>query len=222
MTPIIYIGAFLRLFSAGTYFEAYPEETSQSITFYGQHAVKFKEIGTAVKQKGAFVYAIVAPEISQYSNVLNFFEAQSLKVLYIQGGKAFGNFSIGPFQMKPSFVETLEAQIQKYPDLKKKYGHILIDKPDEREERKTRLMHLDELSWQFKYLKVFLALMLKKKYAFSNDYNKLKFYATSYNAGFLKPKKSIEAEYQKARFPSFSNPKFNYAAIAIAFYKRVK
>jgi hypothetical protein len=222
MPTLVFIGIFFGLFSAVTYFEAYPEETQQSISFYGQHVTKFKEVGASVRQKGAFVYAIVAPEISQYSNVLNFFEAQSLKVLYIQGGKAYGNFSIGPFQMKPSFVESLEAQIQKYSDLKKKYAHILIDKPDEKEARKTRLMHLDELGWQFKYLKVFLALMAKKKYGFSNEYSKLKFYATSYNAGFLKPKKSVESEYQKARFPSFSSPKFNYAAIAIAFYKRVK
>jgi hypothetical protein len=75
--------------------------------------------------------------------------------------------------MKPFFVENLGTQIQKFPDLKKKCGHILIDKSVEKEERKTRLMRLDALSWQFNYLKVFLVLMSKKKYVFSKLLNKL-------------------------------------------------
>ncbi len=75
--------------------------------------------------------------------------------------------------MKPFLVENLGAQIQKFPDLKKKCCHILIDKSVEKEERKTRLMRLDALSWQFNYLKVFLVLMSKKKYVFSKVLNKL-------------------------------------------------
>ena len=55
--------------------------------FYSQFILTFKVVGAATKLKPAFVFAIVAPEISQFSNVFNFFEAQSLKVLNIQGGK---------------------------------------------------------------------------------------------------------------------------------------
>ena len=52
-----------------------------------------------------FIYSIVAPEITQYSFIRNTLESYTLNVLYVQYGRAYADYSIGFFQMKPSFIE---------------------------------------------------------------------------------------------------------------------
>lgn len=50
----------------------------------------------------------------RYNALKDDIESESLKVLYVQFGKTYADFSIGVFQMKPSFaegVETLAAQL---------------------------------------------------------------------------------------------------------------
>ena len=54
--------------------------------------------------------AVVFPELVRYSALMDFMETTAVKALYQQKGVKGADFSIGRFQMKPSFVADLERQ----------------------------------------------------------------------------------------------------------------
>jgi len=51
--------------------------------------------------------AIVFPELVRYSALRDKMEITLLKTLYVNLGEDYANFSIGQFQMKPSFAEMI-------------------------------------------------------------------------------------------------------------------
>ncbi len=55
-----------------------------------------------------FARAIVFPETVRYSFLQNQAEIAGLMVLYVKYGSAYADFSVGRFQMKPSFAEQIE------------------------------------------------------------------------------------------------------------------
>ena len=64
--------------------------------------------------------AIVFPELLKYTLYQDLLETTALELIYTSYGKSYADFSIGYFQMKPSFIEDLEAETLKYSDLKSK------------------------------------------------------------------------------------------------------
>lgn len=94
--------------------------------------------------------------------------------------------------MKPSFVEDLEKFVANSVNLEK-YNSIVIQYKDVKKTRAERINRLENLQWQLRYLKVFWQV-LDDKYkntAFKNRDEKIRFYATAYNYGFLQPEKAI-------------------------------
>ena len=77
-------------------------------------------------------------------------EQAALQGLYVTGGKERANFSIGLFQMKPSFVEQVEAAWMKSP-LRHEY-RLYFDLKDHREQRRRRLERMQDEQWQCVYL----------------------------------------------------------------------
>lgn len=88
------------------YFSVYPQETKEAISFLDRQ-VRDKLCNALTKEEAIMAMSIVAPEVTQYSQVRDELETGMLKIMYVQ--KGWGNFSIGPFQMKPRFAEILEA-----------------------------------------------------------------------------------------------------------------
>lgn len=160
--------------------------------------------------------AIVAPEISQFSSVTDFMEMRSLFVTYRNFGR--GDFSVGLFQMKPSFIESLEKEINSDTVLKKRYAEMLPS-GDAKGIRTTRLKRLGKLEWQLKYLEVFIEVVKQKtkKLKFKNNREKLRYWATLYNSGFNSSPERVAAMQKKTYFPH-SSKKFNYADVAEEFY----
>lgn len=205
-----------------TFGQSYSDSNPKGIAFakksYSNHKESFISMGKELGLSSSFIFSIVAPEISNYSSFTNLCELNALKLIYLQGGSEYGNFSVGQFQMKPSFIEKLEKTIADNHYLNKKYAYIVLGS-ENRNTRKIRLSRLESFNWQMKYLQVFCEIMQGKKTHFSNSNEKLQFYATAYNTGFHKSISSIEAEYNKNRFPAVSNKKYNYSDIALMFYK---
>ncbi|MDL2261994.1 hypothetical protein LJC11_00640 [Bacteroidales bacterium OttesenSCG-928-I21] len=226
MRKIIFISVAvllnMSLFSQ-TYQQQYSAECEEAIGFYRTHKAKFDAIALATGLDSRFLFSIVAPEVSQFSYLSNIAETYSLKVLYVQGGKNYSNFSIGYFQMKPSFVEGIEEFLKNNDNLKSKYQECFIKKDSERETRVERLKRLESIDWQFKYLSVFCDIVTYRfgNKEFDNDNEKLKFYAATYNSGFNKSKEHIEEMKEKSLFPHFSRNKYKYADIAVYFYENI-
>src|SRR5690349_1204457 len=59
------------------------------------------------------IKAIIFPELIRYNAVFDALEIESLKFLYVSEGTDYANFSVGFFQMKPSFAEMVETDADK-------------------------------------------------------------------------------------------------------------
>jgi hypothetical protein len=215
----------LLFFSAHAqkYEDDYYQNCKIAIDLYTDNKNYFEELGEETGLSSQFLFSIVAPEITQYNYLSDKIETYSLKVFYVQGGKEYSNFSIGVFQMKPSFVEQLEDFITNNKTLKSKYSGYLIKKDTEREIRVERVKRLESLDWQIKYLSLFCEIIKEIFFKDTGLEEKeiLKFYATAYNTGFHKSKKEIERISKLLLFPHFSVKKYSYGEISLWFYDNI-
>lgn len=153
--------------------------------------------------------SIVFPELLRFNRLRDKIELFGLQVLYIQFGKDYADFSIGPFQMKPSFAELIEES-------NKKTKNILS--------RNARIDLLNTTAGQFRYLRWFMQWMdntySDKKWRSKEE--KTRFYASAYNCGFNKQEKYITFMLDRKyfRLQETSPETFNYSAIAIWYYHK--
>jgi hypothetical protein len=217
---LLFISFFLISNSFGQYAAYFPNQFQSSVLFFQENKSAFKKISDSLGREESFIFSIVAPEIGHYNWMKNTLESNSLKVLYVQFGSRYSDFSVGNFQMKPSFIERIETEISQSTYLKSKYGYCLIPTNDERLKRIERIKRLELLEWQFKYLAVFIEITtIKYNKTFNSTLNELAFYSTVYNAGFQKSVTVIEQEYNRKRFPNMSDRKFNYSSISLEYYQ---
>jgi hypothetical protein len=163
----------------------------------------------ALRKQGhdpTFAKAIVYPELLRYSQFRDQLETIALQVLYIQLGAAYADFSIGPFQMKPSFVARLDA-------LKETALN-----------REKRIAALTTTAGQFAYLSSFLSVMDKRcvNMRWSSAADKLRFYSAAYNAGFHRSTDDIKVLAVQAQFKlsEWSKRSYRYTELALAFYQQ--
>ena len=203
-----------------SYCELFSIECSDAKVFYQNHKSEFDNSSSGTNLTGKFLFSIVAPEITQYNWLKDKAESMALKVLYVQQGNSYADFSIGNFQMKPSFIESMEKFVQKDAVKLSEFLPLIIKENDIKQARILRLKRMEQLEWQLTYLKLFVkivAIQFSKK-TFINENEKLKFYASAYNCGFLKSETIIEKTSEKKHFPFFSIYKFKYKEIAEWFF----
>lgn len=138
----------------------------------------FSKYATQYQIPAKELKAIIFPELIRYNRVFDALEIESLKFLYVSEGKYYADFSVGYFQMKPSFAEAIEK------DADKIFGYTIIaDNEDARKERVKRLTNTEQ---QLNYLCAFYKVCEKKFSGrkFSSPAEKLKLFATAYNSGY--------------------------------------
>jgi len=178
---------------------------------------------TAKKHKtdSLIISAIVFPELMRYSIFSDFFETKILEYYYIEKGAEAADFSIGIFQMKPSFIEQLEAEVNNYDSLRK-YNFISQFKAQQIQQiREERLRRLKDVSWQITYINCFYNLIEAKfqNLIFKNKEDKLKFYASAYNHGFNCSASEINKWISIKSYPhGYGNKKSNYCYADVSWY----
>jgi hypothetical protein len=204
--------------------EQYGQDCAFATAFYETYRQDFEKTAARTGLPASFLFAIVAPELTQYSYLSNKLETYSLKVFYVQSGKSYADFSIGFFQMKPSFIERLEDSLQTKTHLHAKFKNCLMPNPDSRKARAERVQRLSQFEWQLEYLALFCELVRERFPAKSElpETDRLVFYSAAYNTGFHKPEELIGQMAQRALFPHFSRVKYRYSDIALCFYMTVK
>jgi hypothetical protein len=171
-----------------------------------------------------FSSAIVFPELMRYSVIKDLFETTALELMYVEYGKKAADFSIGRFQMKASFIESLEEEISKNDSLQKLYNVIFIDKNrNDREKRQIRVNRLKTNNWQITYLHAFIAIcdMRFKSFKTKNINQKLVLYATAYNSGFYQKPETLLAKSENRCFPygqKFEGTQYSYSDIANYYF----
>ena len=163
--------------------------------------------------------AIVFPELVRYSALRDKMEITLLKALYVNLGEDYANFSIGQFQMKPSFAEMIRDQTPVV--LGRKSGITFknrSDFDDIKDFRKSIVTDLEDSKSQFNYLLAFLKLCEKKyKTSRKDDLTRLKFLATAYNYGIDKSASQIESMIDKKFFNTklFKTENYSYADVSL-------
>lgn len=172
-------------------------------------------------KKKSYALAIVAPEVCWYSALQDKGETYTLKVLYAQTGK--GDFSIGYFQMKPSFAEQIENIIRTNNSLNKKYSELIIMEDTPQAIRAERITRLSSLKYQSLYLAAFYEIAETKISQWSSNKEGsnqfLKNMATIYNGGLnISESKALQLQ-EKKQFPSMATYKYNYSDLVVEFYQ---
>lgn len=169
--------------------------------------------------------SVIIPELIRYSAIKDLVETHSLEVLYTQYGSKYADFSIGRFQMKPSFVRRLENDWNLLPNnLPLKCIIKPFDPSDNPEVRKQRIIRLKDEKWQAKYLAMFFTLVYAKyKMGLNSPEQELSFIASAYNTGYWYDSATIERMRKQNYFYTGlikGNEVYNYSEISEYYYKK--
>ena len=170
-------------------------------------------------------FAVVFPEIIRFNRFSDFIETSALELTYVRGGSAFADFSIGHFQMKPSFIESIEQNLQLDSTLKVEFKDIYgyPNNLSESEIRNCRLDRLKQESWQLKYLSCFIRLAEKRfaKELMQNPNRRLLILSSSYNLGLNSTYVELKSLSERKTFPygKMHLGRFSYYDVSSYFFK---
>lgn len=216
----------LLIASAFILFNSHPfiKDIQNAAEILKQEKVTVLHIKNTSYTEGSEALSIVFPELIRWSAFQDFIETTANEVLYVQKGKEAANFSIGHFQMKPSFVEQLEEYVATHEALTT-FNYVVIKGKAEKECRKERIERLKQFAWQLRYAHVYW-LVAKDKFknrTFKSPKERIRLFATAYNYGFFRPESDIEAWQKKKAFPfgaQYNGEQVAYADLAIEFYEK--
>ncbi len=197
------------------------------LDFFRNHVSYMHPIAQSYGQDAATTAAIALPEVGRYEDWKNILETAALEKWYLENGSESADFSIGPFQMKPSFIEKLECAIVDSEELSLIYYELIpYGNYSQKERRKFRLENLKNKEFQFKYLCAFYSVMeLKSKDSYFNTKeDKIAFFATAYNLGFDKKTENIKKWHSVKGFPfgkKYRIPQDAYHEISLSVYRNI-
>jgi hypothetical protein len=165
--------------------------------------------------------AVVFPEIVRYSALRDKIEITLLKALYINIGKDYANFSIGHFQMKPSFAETIIDEGSRLAGRRRPVISDSTGYDDMRSYRAAIVSNLEDVHSQLDYLVIFFKITYKKFDLKKMDVpSRIRFLATAYNYGPMHSEKEIKDMLLRKFFSTrlVSRELYSYADISLYWY----
>lgn len=202
------------------YCTKYPSGADDALKLYKECKDELKILlGNVSDDEVKLAFAIVAPEASQYNRLTDYFEVRAVRSGYPSKGAP--NYSIGVFQMKPSFAENLEKEVAGNARLKKKYGKRLAYKAKDATAKRRELVdRLADRGWQLVYVAAFYDVVKLRtaSWKLRGNEEKLRYWATLYNAGFYLSKPRSKQRQSVRQFPRGTN-EFNYSAAAVDIYQ---
>jgi len=231
LLKFILTAAFGLLFGSLNFAQKQEENYSEIFSSDYQRAIRFlKEEGidSSIQTYGLNpkeAVAVVFPELVRYSSIQDKIETYALETLYVQYGKKYINFSVGEFQIKPSFAEMIELDfIKKFgaKELAASFQMNAADTIQNEENRMKRVIRVKSKIGMIKYLYLFWKIINAKYPAWKSEEEKIKFFATAYNCGYWRSRKEIESFQSKKFFQvgrSITATKYNYADIAWYYFQ---
>ncbi len=206
------------------YAKIFGEDYQEALQYFKDNK---KAISLGLKQFNTpndLIIPVIFPERIRYSLIRDLIETVSLEVVYVDFGSNYVDFSIGDFQLKPSFAENIEHNILKTPELKTKYFKFLNYKSlSTNEKRKLRVKRLKSLNYQLIYISAFYDIVAQKFNLYNKSIDeKIRFLATCYNYGFKTTKLNIENHVNDKYFPYgtiYKGKQYAYADVSSYFYK---
>ena len=191
--------------------------------FVREHHEEWKQEFDLFEVDSRMAEAIVFPELIRYSMWQDEIERAAVNGLYVSKGREGANFSIGRFQMKPSFAEEVEQAWNASP-LAVEYG-FSFNQADNNEARRSRVRRLSDIQGQCRYLAIFIRLLQQRHPQLSQlpAKEQVRFLATAYNRSFSASFQQIQKMQHERHFhtdviKTSSTHFYCYADIAVAFY----
>jgi len=196
-------------------------------TIFGDHWVRAEKI--IEENKGwmqeesirmgvsyAEAIAVVFPELIRYSALRDRMETGLLKTLYINLGEEYADFSIGPFQMKPSFAEQIHEELSVRSVRKVK------TLTEEGKVYRARVVDdLEDIRSQFTYLLAFMKYcQVRYKDEMKEETDRVRFLASAYNCGFTNGTERIRDMMGRKFFSTglFGKEYYYYSDISLFWY----
>lgn len=207
------------------------------------HRAEWRQIWEEYEVPCDIAEAVIFPELIRYSMFQDKMETGAVKSLYITRGAGGCNFSIGRFQMKPSFAEELEKRWMR-SGLARRYD-LFFDTKDSENARRVRITRLEKEEWQC----IYLAIFLKMLYLDYGSYDKrgertqdgidtlplqeqVRLAATAYNRGcrWVNPgygpldelqAKAHDKHFHTAVVPTSRTRRYVYADLALKHFRRI-
>lgn len=229
MTKQVFLLVFFLLNISASTTDLFSDERAEGLSFLENRKAKIvKVVSQYDGLNPSIVMASIAPELMRYHLFQNFIETKALEKWYVELGADHADFSIGYFQMKPSFAEKLEDHLKEisevYPVVFTRFSYS-SKLPSGM--RKERLERLKDFQWQLHYACLFYLVSEHcfGSLSFDNQEDKVRFYATAYNFGFDRSIEQIDSWQSVKAFPYGRKFKFEQAAygeIAIQFYQELR
>ncbi len=199
----------------------------------GQREV-WSEIFQAFGVDAALAESVVFPELVRYSYIQDYAESAVVSGSYVLLGNKGADYSVGRFQMKPSFVEAVERRWMQQTELPEQY-EAWFDTSDTRQARQVRAARITDTVWQCVYLSMFIRLLQIDfpDLALMSEEHRVLWIATAYNRGVNFPGKGrgdtadIEAHiFDRCYHTDFialpTTQYYCYANIALNHYNTIK
>jgi hypothetical protein len=168
--------------------------------------------------------SIIFPELVRYSALRDKMEITLLKTLYVNLGEDYANFSIGVFQMKPSFAESIREQTQSVGSQISGIGFAQKTEFDDIIPfRKSIVKDLEDPKTEINYLIAFIKICdLKFKPKNGDELSRVRFLSTAYNYRIDKTAPEIESMSTRKFFNSklFKTENYSYADVAVFWYNQ--
>jgi len=138
--------------------------------------------------------SVIFPELVRYSALRDKMEISLLKTLYINLGDDYADFSIGVFQMKPSFAERIRSDAPRITGQRKRLFDKSFNYDDIKEFRRSVVNDLENPRTQIYYLIAFIKICEERyEYDRKDIPSQIKFLSTAYNYGFDKTLSQIDS-----------------------------
>ena len=193
--------------------------------FISENEIWMKHLSDKYNISYSIAAAVIFPELMRYSALQDKIEITLLKTLYINLGDDYADFSVGPFQMKPSFAETINEKAGSLKD-KIRFRFKSASQSDNiRKFRASIVKDLEEPGSQFLYLICFLKIC-DKAYNLdkTNENFRVKFVSSAYNCGLEKSFEQINEMSERKYFNTrlYKTDNYSYSDISLYWYARYK
>ncbi len=205
------------------YRELFGDDWKKASAFEKENRVWMEPLISKYNISYPLAISIIFPELVRYSALRDKMEITLLKTLYVNLGEDYADFSIGVFQMKPSFAESIREQT---PAVGSQITGIVFAQISEFDNiipfRKSIVKDLEDPKTEIKYLVAFIKICKLKFNAKNGDeFSQIRFLATAYNYGINKTAVEIQNMSDKKYFNTklFKTENYSYSDVSVFWYK---
>jgi hypothetical protein len=225
LKPILLFVITSLLFTGNNYQKIFGDDYTDGLNYFTKNKLTIENQFVKYHVDKKVLIPILFPERVRFSMMRDILETSAVEVVYIEYGSDFVDFSIGDFQLKPSFASKIEMAVNDNAGLRKKYAVLVkYKKTDIKEIREERVERLKSLEFQLIYISAFYDIVIQKfNLSEKTQIEKIAFFATAYNYGFLSNMAEIEAHMDDKYFPygsKYKGKQYAYSDVSVDFYHK--